>query len=124
MSEVWSGERRLEAAELHERIARVASGLESLGVGAGDGVAIYLRNDFPFFEASGAAGVLGAYAVAVNWHYTIEEARYLFEDSGAKVVVIHADLLAPVRSAIPPNVQVLVVPVPPEVQAGYGLPDE
>ena len=124
MSEVWSGERRLQASDLHERIARVATGLESLGVGAGDGVAIYLRNDFPFFEASGAAGVLGAYAVAVNWHYTVEEARYLFEDSKAKVVVIHADLLAPVRSAIPSNVQVLVVPVPPEIQTAYGLPDE
>jgi long-chain acyl-CoA synthetase len=124
MSEVWSGERRLQATDLHERIAQAAAGLESLGVGAGDGVAIYLRNDFPFFEASGAAGVLGAYAVAVNWHYTVEEARYLFEDSEAKVVVIHADLLAAVRSAIPPNVQVLVVPVPPEIQAAYGLPDD
>jgi len=123
MSEVWSGARRLEAADLHTRIARAAAGLESLGVGAGDGVAIYLRNDFPFFEASGAAGALGAYAVAVNWHYTLDEARYLFEDSAAKVVVIHADLLAPIRAAIPSGVTVLVVPTPPEIQAAYGLAD-
>ncbi len=124
MSEVWSGARRLDSEELNIRIARTAAGLEALGVGSGDGVAIYLRNDFPFFEASGAAGALGAYAVAVNWHYTVEEARYLFQDSGAKVVVIHADLLAPVRAAIPEGVHVLVVPVPPEIQAAYGLSDE
>jgi long-chain acyl-CoA synthetase len=123
MSEVWSGARRLDAADLNIRIARAAAGLESLGVGAGDGVAIYLRNDFPFFEASGAAGALGAYAVAVNWHYTIDEARYLFEDSAAKVVVIHADLLGPVRRAIPDGVKVLVVPTPPEIQTAYGLAD-
>ena len=124
MSEVWSGARRLNAADLQRRIAQTAAGLESLGVKAGDGVALYLRNDFAFFEAGMGAGTLGAYPVAVNWHYTLDEARYLFDDSAAKVVVIHADLLAAAREAIPPNVQVLVVATPPEIQAAYGLGDE
>ena len=84
-----------------ERAARAASGLASLGVGRGDTVAVYLRNDFPFFEASFAAGLLGAYPTPVNWHYTEDEARYLFENSGARAIVIHADLLGPVRAAIP-----------------------
>ena len=124
MSEIWSGERRLDSAELQRRIAKAASGLESLGVKAGDGVALYLRNDFAFFEAGMGTGTLGAYPVAVNWHYTIDEARYLFEDSAAKVLVIHADLLAPIRSAIPGGVTILVVPTPPEIQTAYGIPDE
>ena len=124
MSDVWSGERRLDSAELHTRIARVASGLESLGVRAGDGVALYLRNDFTFFEAGMGTGTLGAYPVAVNWHYTLDEARYLFTDSEAKVVVIHADLLAPIREAIPAGVEILVVATPPEIQSAYGLSDE
>lgn len=121
MSMIWSGEREVSSEEMGRRIARAASGFESLGVGPGDGVAIYLRNDFPFFEASLGAGALGAYPVAVNWHYTPDEARYLLEDSGVKVLVIHADLLGPIASAIPPQVKVLVVPTPPEICEAYGV---
>ena len=90
-----SAARRLSSEELMDRSWRAASGLASLGVGRGDTVAIYLRNDFPFFEASYAAGRVGAYATPVNWHYTEDEARYLFENSEAKVIVTHADLLGP-----------------------------
>ena len=71
-----------------------------MGIGRGDTVALYLRNDFAFLEASMAAGLVGAYPVPVNWHYTDDEARYLFENSGAKAIVIHADLLEPIRAAI------------------------
>jgi long-chain acyl-CoA synthetase len=109
---------------LGTRAARAAAGLESIGVGFGDTVAVYLRNDFAFFEASFAAGLLGAYPVPVNWHYTEDEARYLFEKSGAKAIVIHADMLPPVQSAIPAGVPVLVVRTPSEIQAAYGLADE
>jgi long-chain acyl-CoA synthetase len=54
---VWSGDRVLEAAELERRARQAASGFASLGVGPGDGVATYLRNDYPFFEASLGAGI-------------------------------------------------------------------
>ena len=124
MGQVISGERRLETAALMERAARAASGLESLGVARGDTVALYLRNDLPFFEASFAAGLIGAYPTPVNWHYTEDEARYLFENSGARAIVIHADLLGPVRGAIPDGVPVLVVETPPEIAGAYGVPPE
>jgi long-chain acyl-CoA synthetase len=124
MSDIWSGDRRLTSEALHRRIAQAASGVARFGVVAGDGVALYLRNDFAFFEAGIGAGALGAYSVAVNWHYTIDEARYLFEDAAVKFLVIHADLLAPVRAAIPAGVIVLVVPTPPEIQIAYGLSND
>src|ERR1700676_468012 len=110
MGEIVSGDRRLSTEALAARAARAASGLASLGVGRGDTVAVYLRNDLPFFEASYAAGLVGAYPTPVNWHYTEDEARYLFENSGAKAVVIHADLIEPIRAAFPPGLPVLVVP--------------
>ena len=122
MGEIISGERRLGAAALSERAARAAAALASVGVGRGDIVALYLRNDLPFFEASFAAGLLGAYPTPVNWHYTEDEARYLFENSGAKAVVIHADLIEPIRAAFPPGLPVLVVPTPYEVGDAYGVP--
>jgi long-chain acyl-CoA synthetase len=121
MGEVISGERRLETAALMERAARAASGLASVGVRRGDTVALYLRNDLPFFEASFAAGLIGAYPTPVNWHYTEDEARYLFENSGAKAVVIHADLIEPIRAAFPPALPVLVVRTPEEVAGAYGI---
>jgi long-chain acyl-CoA synthetase len=124
MGEIISGERRIGSEALAERAARAASGLVSLGVGRGDTVALYLRNDLPFFEASYAAGLIGAYPTPVNWHYTEDEARYLFENSGARAIVIHADLLEPVRAVVPDGVPVLVVATPPEVGGAYGIPVE
>lgn len=121
MGELISGKRRLDLAVMQDRAARAASGLASLGIGRGDTVALYLRNDFPFFEASAAAGLLGAYPTPVNWHYTATEAAYLFENSGAKAIVIHADLIASIRAALPAGVPVLVVPTPPELASAYGV---
>lgn len=124
MGEITSGVRRIPTDELLARASQAASGLACAGVGKGDTVALYLRNDLAFFEASFAAGRLGAYATPVNWHYTEDEARYLFENSGAKAIVIHADLLGPVRSAIPPGVPVFVVETPVEVAEAYGVEPE
>ena len=124
MGEIISGERRIATDALVERAARAASGLAALGVGRGDTVALYLRNDLPFFEASYAAGLIGAYPTPVNWHYTEDEARYLFENSGARAIVIHADLIEPIRAAIPAGVPVLVVATPAEIGEAYGIPPE
>ncbi len=124
MGEIISGERRRSTAELEARAARAAAGFEALGIGPGDTVALYLRNDFPFLEASLAAGMIGAYPVPVNWHYTEDEARYLFSDSGAKLILIHADLIGPVRSALPKDVPVIVVETPEEIAAAYHIAPE
>src|ERR1700753_3941543 len=110
MAEIRSGDRVLSPEQWAANGARAASGFASLGIGRGDTVALYLRNDFPFLEASFAAGLVGAYPVPVNWHYTEDEARYLFENSGAKAVVIHADMLEPLRVAITDGVAVFVGP--------------
>ncbi len=124
MGDIVSGERRISTEDLMVRAARAATGLEALGVKRGDTLAVYLRNDIPFLEASFAAGLVGAYPTPVNWHYTEDEARYLFENSGASAIVIHADMLGPVRGAIPAGVPVLVVETPPEIAAAYNIPAE
>lgn len=121
MAEIRSGDRVVTTETVMANAARAASGFQSLGIGRGDTIALYLRNDFPFLEASLGAGLVGAYPVPVNWHYTEDEARYLFENSGAKAILIHADLIAPIRNAIPKNVPVIVVETPPEIQSAYGI---
>src|ERR1700710_999875 len=90
---IISGQRRRDHAEIAGRVARIAAGLESLGVQQGDSVCILMRNDIAFIEAAYAAMRLGAYAVPVNWHFKPEEISYVLNDSGARVLIGHADLL-------------------------------
>jgi long-chain acyl-CoA synthetase len=104
------------------RVAQqAAAGLEQLGVKEGDTVALLLRNDFAFFEVQQAAAAVGAYGVPINWHGKAEEVTYVLDDAKPKVLVAHADLLAPIRSQVPAGTQVFVVPTPPEIQARYKI---
>jgi long-chain acyl-CoA synthetase len=123
-----SGDRRIAGAEVAERARRIAGGLQALGVGPGDCVAILMRNDPAFLEATYGTMLLGAYAVPVNWHFKPEEIAYVLRDCGAKAVFAHDDLLATLGDAVlgdavPPGPAVVAVPSPPEVRAAYGLPD-
>jgi long-chain acyl-CoA synthetase len=121
---VTSGERFRSWAEIQANAARGAGGFAALGIGEDGSVALMLRNDFATFEANIAAGQLGAYAVPINWHFTSDEAGYILRDCAAKVLVVHADLLAQIAPGIPAGVQVLVVPTPPEIGDAYGVPAE
>jgi len=121
---IRSGFRELRQAELLANVSRAATGLSSVGVAAADAVASMLRNDFPIFEASMAANLLGAHAVPINWHFQADEAGYILRDSRAKVLVVHADLLPQIRAGIPDGVETFVVPTPPEIQAAYGISEQ
>ena len=121
---ILSGARELSRAQLLERVARAAAGLAALGIGAAATVALMLRNDFPFFEASMAANAVGARALPLNWHFQAEEAGFILRDSQAKVLVVHADLLSQMQAGIPEGLQIFVVPTPPEIQAAYRIAPE
>jgi len=109
-------------AELDERAGKASSGLCSLGVSPGDTIALLLRNDHAFFEASFAAATVGAAPVPINWHSSAEEVTYVLGDAKASVLVAHADLLRGVRSAVPTGTTVLGVETPSEVAAAFGVP--
>src|SRR5262245_49812677 len=118
-SGIISGDRRLTFPELGVRALKAAGGLAALGVGEDDSVALMLRNDFALFEANIAAGMVGAYAVPLNWHFTADEAGYILRDCAAKVLVAHADLLPQIAVGIPDSTRVFVVPTPAEIAAAY-----
>jgi long-chain acyl-CoA synthetase len=81
-----------------------------------------LRNDLPFLECMLAAGSAGAYCVPINWHSTAEEVAYVLADSGARHLLIHADLLPRVRDVLPAQLTVLVAATPPELCAAWDVP--
>jgi long-chain acyl-CoA synthetase len=121
---VTAGQRFRSWADIQANAARGAGGLEALGVGEDDSVALMVRNDFATFEVNMAVSQLGAYAVPINWHFTPEEADYILRDSGAKILVAHTDLLTQIASGIPAGVKVLAVPTPEEIATAYNVPAE
>lgn len=123
MGQIISGSRRIDGDELGRRVRRAAAGYASLGLGVGDAVAVLMRNDIAFFEASLGANLRGADAVPINWHASVDEAAYILGDCGAKVLVTHADLAGLARAALPSNVKLLVAATPPEIREAYNLAD-
>ncbi len=118
---IVSGERQRTALQRAENAALAASAFKALGIEADSCVAICLRNDFEFFEASAACALLGAYATPVNWHYTAKEAAYILNDCDARILVIHSDLLPAIATSIPESVAIVVVPTPVEIANAYRL---
>ena len=123
-SGIVSGNRIRSRQEFGARVRQLASGLRAFGVEPGDSVAILMRNDIAFLEASYAAMTLGAYAVPINWHFKAEEVAYVVEDCAAKALVGHADLLSGLDGATPPGVPVVWLATPPEIVSAYSIDAE
>ena len=85
-------------AELADGVNRLANHLRASGVGPGDTVALYLRNDVRYLEAMLAAFALRAVPVNVNHRYTGAELAYLLDDSHAVAMLCHHTLTAQVAS--------------------------
>jgi long-chain acyl-CoA synthetase len=124
MGSLISGGRRLAMSEFRDRAARAAAGFAALGLAPGDVVAILMRNDFAFLEATVGAQRAGLYPVPINWHNKGDEVAYVLRDCGARLLVGHADLIAAIRDAVPAGTSVLSVETPPEVACAYGIPAE
>jgi long-chain acyl-CoA synthetase len=121
VTSIISGERSISYPDIHVRIARAATGLRTLGLRDGVPVAMMLRNDFALFEVAGAAAALGSPLVPINWHLKAEEVGYIVADSGADILVCHADLLPQIRDRLPGHLRLLVVTTPPEIAAAFDI---
>src|SRR4051812_10623849 len=121
---IFLDERSADRDEVLANAARAASGLDTIGVREGDAVALVLRNDFAFIEATHACALLGAYCVPINWHGKADDISYILDDVKAKVLVAHADLITALRGALPAGLIVLAVPTPHEVEIELGKTGE
>jgi long-chain acyl-CoA synthetase len=119
-----SGTRTRTGDELEARMKRVAAGMRALGLGRGQTVAILMRNDFPFIEVSLGAERAGVTAVPVNWHGSVDELLYTLEDSGARAIFAHVDLLERIRLRLPEHCTAIAVAVPEEVADSYRIAAE
>jgi long-chain acyl-CoA synthetase len=80
-------EHSLTYAELNARANRVANALKSLGVLAGDRVALMAYNSLEGLEVAAGLAKLGAIQVPINYRLREREVAYVLNDSGAKAVV-------------------------------------
>jgi long-chain acyl-CoA synthetase len=112
---------REEGAAFFDRYRRAAAALDACGVGEGEVVALMLRNEPVLVELMLAARWLGARWCMINWHFKADEVRHILADSGARVLVVHADLLAAIRAGIPDGVRVFGVEPLPLTRAAFGI---
>ena len=118
---VATPDRVLDKAALYGNARRAAAGFRALGLGPGGAVAMLLRNDIPFLECVVAANWIGAHIAPVNWHLRGAEVRAILADSGAAVLIVHADLLAEIRPFVPDGVRIVVAEPSPSLVTAYRI---
>ena len=80
--------------QLDERSNRGAQLFRSLGLRAGDHMALLFENSLRFFEICWAAQRSGIYYTAISTYLVAEEIAYIVGDCGAKVFVVSEALKA------------------------------
>lgn len=85
--EIWS------FAELRRRVIAKAAGLAKLGIGQGDFVAVWLPNGREALLAFYAINYLGAVFVPFNTAYRGNLLAHVVANSGARVMIVHPDLV-------------------------------
>jgi 3-oxocholest-4-en-26-oate---CoA ligase len=128
---VAHGDETITWGEWEQLAARVAGGLQALGLGPGDRVGLHLRNHPDHLTALFATCKLRAVACTVNTRYVADELEHVFADAELAAVVTEPDLLAAAleaRDRVPSVRTVIVVgaapdPLPPGVTAFADLVD-
>jgi long-chain acyl-CoA synthetase len=86
------GERRMTWSEVVERAARIAAGLEALGLKRDDRIAMLLGNRIEFVLALFAAANLGLVTVLLSTRQQKPEIAYVLADCGARLLIHEAAL--------------------------------
>src|SRR5262245_14068592 len=84
---LFDRDRPVTYAALADEAARLAAGLRSIGVGAGDRVALWLPNLPAWLATFFACGRLGAIAVSVNTRFRGYEVQDIVSRAGCKAIV-------------------------------------
>lgn len=105
-------DRKISQTTLEARAAQGANALIAAGAGPDVAVAIIMRNDLVQLEIMRAAARAGTVLVALNWHAATQEVAAICDDSGARCVIIHRDLIDAVRPALEGRKVIAVTPGP------------
>ena len=101
-------------AQWDDRVRRLAGALTERGIGRGDVVAFLDKNHPACLESTFAAASLGAANAIINFRLASDEMDYVLNDSGAKVLIVGADLkpsIEKIRDKLP-NVEHVIEVTP------------
>jgi long-chain acyl-CoA synthetase len=89
--------RKITFSQFYERIRRLGSGFDAMGIKKGDKVAVLLNNSVEFIETYFAVVSRGAVIVPVNSFLKPEEIEYIIADCGVKTLVTSGEFSPAVR---------------------------
>ncbi|MCP9629715.1 AMP-binding protein [Rhodopseudomonas palustris] len=101
---VFDGGRRVTHRDYLARTERLAAGLLRDGVGPGDRVAILSQNCVEMVELIGAAALVGAILLPVNYRLGAEEIGFVLTDGAPTVLIVgpeYRDIVAGLRPSLP-----------------------
>ena len=78
--------------EVAERARAIAAGLDELGIGVGERVAMVSHNSARLLTALFGVSGSGRILVPINFRLVAEEVRYIVEHSGARVLLVDPEL--------------------------------
>jgi acyl-CoA synthetase (AMP-forming)/AMP-acid ligase II len=97
------GARRVTYREFYKRAQSLALWLRNQGIAAGDTIGIHAYSSIEFMEATFAAYMLKAIPVNVNYRYTADEARYVYDNAQLQGLVFSSAVEDCVADALPPK---------------------
>lgn len=106
-----------------ERINRLASGLDKLGIKPSDIVGLIDYNSHRFLESYFAVPMMGATLAMFNWRFALEEFEYTIAHAKPKILIVHVDfvpLLEKIEDSLS-AVEKIVVITDDEVVPGTSL---
>nr|WP_230646489.1 MULTISPECIES: AMP-binding protein [unclassified Bradyrhizobium] len=85
---------QISYAVFDARIRKVAGWLAAEGVGAGDVVAVLMKNSAAFLELLFATSHLGAVFLPINFRLSRDEVGYIAGNAGARLLIVDEELTA------------------------------
>ncbi|WP_339721518.1 AMP-binding protein [uncultured Paraglaciecola sp.] len=101
-----------------KKLARL---LQNQGIGSNDTVAILMRNDVQYLAVIQACRYLGCYFVPLNWHSVTTEIEHIVQDSKAKILITHKDLIHQLDPQKLPDLLFATIATPTQVAESYLL---
>jgi fatty-acyl-CoA synthase len=86
------GDRAVTWSELATHVTKTAGALRAAGIAPGDRVAVLAPNTLPALAAHFSVPLLHAVLVTINIRLAPAEIQYILEHSGAKVLIVDAEL--------------------------------
>ena len=98
---VYRDVRRLTYLELRDRIGRLASALEQIGVRPGDSVGVLDWDSNRFLEAFFAIPMMGVVLQTVNVRLSPEQIAYTIDHAGSSTLLVNDEFVDLVQSILP-----------------------